>query len=80
MNCILGLLVKEHFPGQVHMGTKYEPAWTWNHYLAAPDQFDPLNRCYSNKADRVVAELWVSLSCNTLLNSSQSLYIYVIMT
>ncbi|KAK3150080.1 hypothetical protein QOZ80_3AG0227660 [Eleusine coracana subsp. coracana] len=63
VNFILGLLCREHFPGQVHIGTRYEPAWTWKHYEAAPDQFDQLNRCYPSKADRVVEEMWDFYKC-----------------
>ncbi|GJN35822.1 hypothetical protein PR202_gb24629 [Eleusine coracana subsp. coracana] len=57
----------EHFPGQVqvHIGTRYESAWTWKHYEAAPDQFDKLNRCYPNKADRVVEEMWDFYTCGS---------------
>jgi hypothetical protein len=63
VNGILGGLLRLHFPGMVRMSEdRYEPAWTWQHYHKAPDVLDRLDRCYASVADRVKAELWVSLS------------------
>ena len=49
----------------------------WEHYAHAPDQLDRENRCFDNKAERVKAELWVSISRNTLLNTSHSFDIFL---
>ena len=51
---------------------RYEPAWTWRHYHRAPDTLDRDGRCYESKADRVKADLWVSLSQTILNNTSYS--------
>jgi len=69
-------LCRDHFPGLVHIGGRYEPAWTWEHYAHAPDQLDRDGRCFDNKAERVKAELWVSISRNTLLNTANSFDIF----
>ncbi|CAN6234981.1 unnamed protein product [Urochloa humidicola] len=64
VNGILGLLCREHFPGQVHYRGRYEPAWTWDHYVAAPDgTLDREHRCFENKAERVKVELWDFYRC-----------------
>jgi hypothetical protein len=73
VNGILGLLCKEHFPGLVRKGEDLEPAWTFDHYTLVTDASDLNGIHYRNKADRVIRELWVSLSCTTFLNSSHSL-------
>ena len=70
VNGILGLLIKEKFPGLVQFGRPIEPAYTWAHYDAVPDAPDRDGRVFADKAQRVKAELWVSLSCTTLLNTS----------
>jgi hypothetical protein len=62
VNGILGLLVREHFPGLVMHGGVPEPAYTWKHYESATDDEDLLGRVFANKAERVRAELWVSIS------------------
>ena len=59
MNGILGLLVREHFPGVA--GNAAEPAYTWNHYKHAEDFADTNGRLFANKAERVKPELWVIL-------------------
>jgi hypothetical protein len=64
VNGILGLLCREHYPGLVQLAGEREPAYTFDHYAAAPDVV------YGNKAERVRRELWVSLSRTT----SHSLY------
>lgn len=64
VNGILGLLCREYFPGLVTLRGTEEPAWTWEHYVTAPDQFDrgyQTHRTFNNMAERVKAELWVSL-------------------
>ena len=53
-SCILGLLLKHHFPGIVTPESLPEPAWTWGHYAVAPDQPDVLGRVFNNKAVRVL--------------------------
>lgn len=70
VNGVLGLLCKEHFPGMVTHASKYEPAWYFEHYYSAEDQDDALNKSFDNKVERVKEELWVSLLCTTVLNSS----------
>ena len=37
VNGILGLLIKEKFPGLVQFDGIIEPAYTWAHYAAVPD-------------------------------------------
>ena len=67
VNGILGLLIKEKFPGLVQFGETVEPAYTWAHYAAVPYRD---GRVFADKAQRVKAELWVSFSHTTLLNTS----------
>jgi hypothetical protein len=55
-----------------------DPVWMWAHYKKATGTIDRDNRCFQNKAERVKAELWVSLS-SILLNSSYSLDIFAIL-
>ncbi|XP_039803833.1 uncharacterized protein LOC120667912 [Panicum virgatum] len=65
VNDILGLLCREHFPGLVHYQGRYEPAWTWDHYIAANnDQLDRSGRAFENKAERVKGELWDFYRCD----------------
>ena len=80
VNGILGLLYREMFLGLVTIGGKEEPAYTFDHYGACPDWEDPSGRVFGNKAERVKAELWVSIRCTTLLNTSHSLNNLQIMT
>ena len=70
VNSILGLLIKEKFPGLVQLGGTIEPAYTWAHYAAVPDAPDRDGRVFTDKAQRFKAELWVSLFSTTLLNTS----------
>lgn len=65
VNGILGLLVREHFPGLVTHGGLVEPATTFKHYESAPDGEDLVGRQFANKAERVRFELWVSISRTT---------------
>ena len=67
VNGVLGLLCRQHYSGLVDYASRREPAWTFDHYAAAPDVG------YPNKAERVKAEFWVSLPRTTLLNTSHSL-------
>ena len=69
-----------HFPDLVMFGGAEEPAHTWEHYVAFSDLPDRDGRVFTNKAERVVAELWVSLSHTIFLNTSHSLDILEIMT
>ena len=66
-NGALGLLCRQHYSGLVDYASSREPAWTFDHYAAAPDVG------YPNKAERVKAKFWVSLPGTTLLNTSHSL-------
>jgi len=50
VNGILGLLIKEKFPGLVQFGGTVEPTYTWAHYAAVPDTTDPDGRCFADKA------------------------------
>ncbi|CAN6344653.1 unnamed protein product, partial [Urochloa humidicola] len=64
VNGILGLLCRDHFPGQVHFKGRYEPAWTWEHYAHAPGGFDAANVAIANMQARVAAELWDFYTCD----------------
>ncbi|PNT71031.1 hypothetical protein BRADI_2g21955v3 [Brachypodium distachyon] len=57
---VLGVLLKDHFPGVVLLEGKEEPevARTWAHYVAQPDFQDRENVVYANKAQRVKCEFW----------------------
>ncbi|CAO2150074.1 unnamed protein product, partial [Urochloa humidicola] len=59
VNGILGLLCRKHFPGLVtHHGIK-EPAYSFDHYYIAVEDFvDEQGRRCGNKAERVLGELW----------------------
>ena len=70
VNGILGLLIKEKFPGLVQFGGTVEPAYTWAHYAIVPNTLDRDGRVFADKAQRVKAELWVNLCRTTLLNTS----------
>src|SRR6185437_7850379 len=81
VNGILRLLCKDHFPGLVHYQGRYEPAWTWDHYIAANnDQLDRSGRTFENKAERVKAELWVRLPRQKMVITSHSLTLLLIIT
>jgi hypothetical protein len=60
VNGILGLLCRDHFPGLVEYAGVVGPAYTFDHYTAAPDAEDRDGRVFNNKAERVKQELWVS--------------------
>ena len=80
VNGILGLLCRLNFPGLVQFHEELQPAYTWDHYVAALDAADRDGRVFPNKAERVKGELWVSISRTTLLNTSHSLDILEVMT
>jgi hypothetical protein len=61
-NGILGLLCRKHFLGLVEYAGVTGLAFTFDHYAVAPDAVDRDDREFSNKAERVNQELWVSLS------------------
>jgi hypothetical protein len=68
VNGILGLLCREHFPGLVWVSEDGDPEIpSFDTYALVPDAV------HRNLADRVIQELWVSLSRNTALNSLPSL-------
>jgi hypothetical protein len=57
-----GLLCREHFPRLVEYAGVMGPAYTFDHYVVAPDAVDRDGREFNNKAERVKQEIWVSLS------------------
>ena len=59
-NGILGLLCKLHYPSCMEVGGQLQPASSWDHYREAIDTVDRLGRAYANRAEWVLAELWVS--------------------
>ena len=69
VNGILGLLCKEHFLGLVEYAGVTGPAYSFDHYAAAPNAADRARRVFNNKAERVKQELWASLPRTTLLNT-----------
>ena len=50
VNGILGLLIKEKFPGLVQFGETIELAYMWAHYAAVPDAPDRDGRVFVDKA------------------------------
>ena len=56
----------------VAFGGSIEPTYTWEHYVASPHIPNQDYRVFSNKAEQVVGELWVSLHCTTVLCTSLS--------
>lgn len=63
VNGILGLLCREHFPDLVQYVGVTQLAYTFDHYVAAPDAKDRDGRVFNNKAERVKAELWDFFRC-----------------
>ena len=70
LNGILGLLCKLHYPRCTEIDDQLQRASAWEHYREAVDQADRQGRCYGTKAERVLQELWVSLSGTTFVNTS----------
>ena len=69
MNGILGLLLKNHFPGLVDVGRgRRWPPQTLDHFALVADQGMLHGRTYVNVAEHVRAELWVSLPLTLFLN------------
>jgi hypothetical protein len=75
VNGILGLLCREHYPGLVWTSEDEDPEvpTSFDHYALVADAPDVNGRQFRNLADRVIMELWVSLSRTTALHSSHSL-------
>ena len=63
---------QEHFPGLVRYAEALEPAYTYEHYVSAPDAEDETGHTYDSVAERVMTEFWVSLPPTTLLNTLHS--------
>jgi hypothetical protein len=66
-NGVLGILLKRHYPDVVVVAGEEVAASTWEHYVSKADILDRAGREFDNKAERVLAELWVSHT--TLLNT-----------
>jgi hypothetical protein len=77
-NGILDLLCMEHLPGLVEYVGVTGPAYTFDHYVVAPNAVRD-GRELNNKVERVKQELWVSLPHTILLNTSHLLHILEIM-
>ena len=69
-NGILGLLCKDHYPRCIEIDGRLQPASAWEHYIQAIDRPDREGRCFASKAERVLQELWVSLVCAIIVNTS----------
>jgi hypothetical protein len=54
-------------------------AYTFDHYIVAPNAVDQDGREFNNKVEQVKQELWVSLPLTILFNMSHSLHILEIM-
>jgi hypothetical protein len=61
-NDILSLRCREHFPGLVEYARVTGLAYTFDHYVVAPDAVDRDDRKFNNKVEQVKQELWVSLN------------------
>jgi len=71
VNGILGLLCREHFPGLVWASEDEDPVVpSFDQYTLVATDTE-----HRNLADRVIQELWVSLSRTTALNSLHSMHI-----
>jgi hypothetical protein len=55
-NGILGLLCREHLSGLVEYAGVTGPAYTFDHYVVAPDVVDRDGREFNNKTERVKNE------------------------
>ena len=71
INGILGLLCREHFLGLVWTSKDEDPVVPlFDQYALVTTDTE-----HRNLADRVIQELWVSLSRTTALNSLHSMHI-----
>ena len=71
VNGILRLLCREHFPGLVWASEDEDPVVpSFDQYTLVATDTE-----HRNLADRVIQELWVSLSRTTALNSLHSMHI-----
>jgi hypothetical protein len=61
-NGILSLLCREHLPRLVEYDGVTGPAYTFEHYVVAPDAVYRDGREFNNKVERLKQELWVSLT------------------
>ncbi|TVU17450.1 hypothetical protein EJB05_33488, partial [Eragrostis curvula] len=59
VNGILGST--SHFPGMILLAERIVPCETFEHYTAVPDFPDTSRRVFTNKMERMIMELWVSL-------------------
>jgi hypothetical protein len=50
-NDILDLLCREHFRGLVEYARVMGPAYSFDHYIVAPDAMDQDGRQFNNKAE-----------------------------
>jgi hypothetical protein len=73
-NDILSLLIRDHFTEIFEYGKHSSPSYSFDHYVVAPDIVDQDDMLF-NKVERVKQELWVSLPCTILFNTSHSLHI-----
>jgi hypothetical protein len=65
-NCLLGALLREHFPGVVQLpgeGMVPEPGLKWEHYQAAllPENTHVNGVVCASVADKVLADFWVTI-------------------
>ena len=65
-NCLLGALLREHFPGLVQLpgeGKVPEPGLNWEHYQAArlPENTHVNGFLCLSVADKVLADFWVTI-------------------
>ena len=65
-NCLLGALLREHFPGIVQLpgeGMVPEPGLKWEHYQAAllPENTRVNGVLCASVADKVLADFWVTI-------------------
>jgi hypothetical protein len=78
-NGLFGLMCREHCPRIVEYNGVIGLAYSFDHYVVAPDIVDRDDRLFNNKAGRVKQELWVSLPRTILFNASHFLHILEIM-
>lgn len=66
-NYLIGILVKQYFPGMVKLKEKTPPSpgFTWKHYKAS---FEDVGDRKIAKADKIMLDLWVSNFVNALVH------------